>query len=1102
MSKRLCRGWRYVVWAVCGLLLAACGGDPAEPVRRDALYPKIVLQTLPTNGVELAAWTPDDRYIVTAVGQTRSVLIWDVASGHILDRLVLPAEKGQTGMVRRLRAMSVASDGRTVTIDAETAVYRNNLFGPTRILRYELDLQTKAIALVAPPAGMKPQWEGPQIEEAGKALAVVYEGVADDLEREVDEILLPLPASHDGKWQLERLPVAWEDFAEDRPNRGGLLLAATDGSGRTRRLDHPPNVKLADADLSADGRWLAMLDSSGTVLKVFDTEAAEFLADKPFESTFGRLRWLDEDRVLLSAWTVSWDRDPPAGDPAPPPAEPRVTDAVVFDTLTWETEQTIPGRCYLLPAPDGSFFGAGTANCRPSATRGHGGTALEWYDPQAGAWQAFGDIVLDEVSIIDAMAIAPDGSRIVAVVRREASDDIAEQPLTLFLLDAANGAILQQTTLERTGYLERIAFSDDGARVLFSLGHALFAWTLADGKLDDLAFSSLDTSLVATRDGHMAVGGYSDDAISIVDLAARKTLASLDYGNIVTGGYVPGKPVFWAVSDEGGIRMWDTRDWSEMLTTYVFYDQGFMTVTPEGRYDSNIHPYKAQFRWLVPDEPFQSLNSDTFSRDYYTPGVGHKRITCALERNCAEVFAPVRSIADLNRTLPEVRITRVAQLPGDPARAEVVLEITEGVNPEAHNGKTRSGIFDPRLLRNHQLAVSPGSPAAGQRLAIDDWREARRIDAGEGKVVLRRVVTLPTGDAVPPEGILVTAYAFNEDRLKSETAQFVFTPAVAAPPRPRRAFVVAIGIDHYREKRLDLRYAGADAALMQERLGEIPGYETRHLTIATAGAAAPAPAGGRVRYVTRATVLPILALLAGRDRPANLRKLQQQGIDAAMLEAATPDDLVILSYSGHGWADKRGEFYIVPSEASWAEGERTPRPESLLSSLELAAALQAIDAGEMALIIDACHAAASVQDGSFKPGPLGDPGLGQLAFDKGVRILSATQADDVALENAGLGQGLLTYALAREGLAPGFAEADWNADGAMDLREWLDYAVWRLPQLSETVRSGGADGGALSARALVFVDDSGARVRPRIQKPSLFDFNVAGPRTVVREAAR
>ena len=90
-----------------------------------------------------------------------------------------------------------------------------------------------------------------------------------------------------------------------------------------------------------------------------------------------------------------------------------------------------------------------------------------------------------------------------------------------------------------------------------------------------------------------------------------------------------------------------------------------------------------------------------------------------------------------------------------------------------------------------------------------------------------------------------------------------------------------------------------------------------------------------------------------------------------------------------------------------------------------------MQAADIALVIDACHSAASVADGRFKPGPMGDSGLGQLAYDKGIRILAATQADDVALEDARLGQGLLTYALAVDGLGAG--EADLDGDG--DIRD-------------------------------------------------------------------
>ncbi|MFN9632479.1 MAG: hypothetical protein ACK554_03140 [Erythrobacteraceae bacterium] len=143
-----------MIWAACCLLLASCGSDATQPVKRDALYPKVVLQTLPLNGVELAAWTPDDKHLITAVGQTRSVLIWEVATGHIVDRLLLSAKTSASGGVRRLRAMAVSADGRSLTIDAETAPIAEEQYDDPRIERFVVDLMTKEVSVAQAPADL------------------------------------------------------------------------------------------------------------------------------------------------------------------------------------------------------------------------------------------------------------------------------------------------------------------------------------------------------------------------------------------------------------------------------------------------------------------------------------------------------------------------------------------------------------------------------------------------------------------------------------------------------------------------------------------------------------------------------------------------------------------------------------------------------------------------------------------------------------------------------------------------------------------------------------------------------------------------------------
>ncbi|MBW8367845.1 MAG: caspase family protein, partial [Arenimonas sp.] len=315
-------------------------------------------------------------------------------------------------------------------------------------------------------------------------------------------------------------------------------------------------------------------------------------------------------------------------------------------------------------------------------------------------------------------------------------------------------------------------------------------------------------------------------------------------------------------------------------------------------------------------------------------------------------------------------------------------------------------------------------------------------------------------------------------------------------PRPRRAYVLAIGIDDYDTPRFRLNYAAADARLMASQLADIPGYETRRLVLA-----AERDADGRRTRVDRATMSRVLSLLTvDDDRDATLAALRAEGIEAGMLQPATPDDAVIVSFSGHGWANPRGDFYLIPGDGRWPDGSESPDLSTVFATADLVAPFQRMQAGEIALVIDACHSAASVSDGRFKPGPMGDSGLGQLAYDKGIRILAATQADDVALEDARLGQGLLTYALAEDGLGAGHADLDH--DGNIRVDEWLAYSVIRMPTLANDARVGRIAAGAGGTRAITFHDLPADAPARRVQQPALFDFNPQPSALVLREGAR
>jgi hypothetical protein len=113
---------------------------------------------------------------------------------------------------------------------------------------------------------------------------------------------------------------------------------------------------------------------------------------------------------------------------------------------------------------------------------------------------------------------------------------------------------------------------------------------------------------------------------------------------------------------------------------------------------------------------------------------------------------------------------------------------------------------------------------------------------------------------------------------------------------------------------------------------------------------------------------------------------------------------------------------------------------------------------------------------------MGSQGLGQLAYDKRIRILAASQSDQTAGEDARLGQGILSYVLSQEGLIEG--KADWSpVDGRITLGEWLRFAVHEVPNL---------DLAAVPIQNKT-EDPRGFRVdvppKARKQTPAVFDFS-------------
>ncbi|MBY3297654.1 hypothetical protein HFO10_17165 [Rhizobium laguerreae] len=479
-------------------------------------------------------------------------------------------------------------------------------------------------------------------------------------------------------------------------------------------------------------------------------------------------------------------------------------------------------------------------------------------------------------------------------------------------------------------------------------------------------------------------------------------------------------------------------------------------------------------------------------RDYYEPGLLGRLLACheaeASRKNpnaCEEAFKPVRSLVELNRIQPDVRIVSVEAGP-KPDTVLVEIEAAGKIELSQPNGKTSTGVYDVRLFRDGQLVGQWPEPPADGLLADDvpAWRQASQVAAADGKAVRIPPFLVRLAGRDKGKKVAFTAYGFNEDRVKSATAtddSYTVPEDVPVTAMPR-AYVVTVGVNEYEKEGLRLNFAVADAEAIGTALQGIRGYEV--VSVVLASDFERQEGSKRISAVddaTKVNIRAVLDLLAGKGEVDRQRLRQEIGPIIDKLAKATPDDLVVVAFSGHGHTEQ-GRFYLLPSDS----GDDLTKLDELISSEELTAWLREVDAGEMVMIVDACHSASSVPAG-FKPGPMGDRGLGQLAYDKGMRILAATQADDVALESGELGQGLLTYALVREGLkaaVDGKDAADADRDGAVTMKEWLSYAEKRVPSLYQDVLAGKIKKTKDSSPDPDLIEDT---IR-HAQTPALFDF--------------
>jgi hypothetical protein len=598
----------------------------------------------------------------------------------------------------------------------------------------------------------------------------------------------------------------------------------------------------------------------------------------------------------------------------------------------------------------------------------------------------------------------------------------------------------------------------------------------------NVSFSCKDKSLFVLAEGRL------------FRLASNSNTPAAEYkpalGEIKSFSEFTPKDLLLAATSTG-IDIFDKHTTKLLATLIMMKDGPWVVISPDGRFDTQDPESLGSLSWTMSDDRFHPLPIEIFMRDYYEP----KLLPRLLD---GRDLQKVRPLAQLNRAQPEVKLLSVKQ-GSRPDLAEVTVEVSAAEKTFQRNVATvsmRTGVHDLRLFRDGQLIKQWPGPRPGSVIKtgtnltaseLKDWQDATEItlDPTTGRTTLTYMARMPHGKT--GETVQFSAYAFNLDRVKSETATRSYTvPHGLAPIRPR-AYIVSIGVNAYEDPGWDLRFAASDASLIQEALRT---RLARQYEVVPIKLVSDYKLINGVRTVTedratREALKAVLEALSGRETN---RDALAGVVHADKLRKADPDDLVVLSISSHGYTDANGLFYLIPSNSGKTAGQNIRRDllKKWVSSDELAEWLRDVDAGELVMIVDTCHSAATVDSPGFKPGPMGSHGLGQLAYDKGMKILAASQADDVALELGRLKQGLLTYALMQEGLNKG--KANSNRDDRILLDEWLAYGAERVPTLYDEIRAGRFEEIMKKDLSLTAVITGTSLKKNAFQQPQLFDF--------------
>lgn len=673
-----------------------------------------------------------------------------------------------------------------------------------------------------------------------------------------------------------------------------------------------------------------------------------------------------------------------------------------------------------------------------------GGTNRIW-DTQTGMLQS---TLRDSDARMRRPAFSPDGALCVAPM----SDDNSNFNTEAKIEDAKTGAALR--LLKDSEQTEHVAFINNGKAIVgSSRWKSLRIWDVVTGEITATSnVHQMDiTDICVSPDGVLLVSADYSGVIRIwnarseqlnllrtittnsmslsvafapnsstlavttigkvllYDVKSGALVRSLDaHRGIVMGAAFSPNGQRLATCGDGIVKIWDTKQ-GRLLATLISFPpdtetgvEDYLILTPEGYYSGSAAADRyVRFRLgdtLFPGESFQAR--------YYRPDLVQKALRGEDLPPVGDFKGPLPPIAKLGlnssgRRTGDTVIVNLAATDDSAIKSVAYFVNGARVDAKALTVQRRPLTADSRALTADARALTAESrplTKAHPRTAARPLTAESRTIPGAHKTLVRYTVSLP----LPPgeANIRLQAIAFDNDGLQSERDEILFTRE--AKTVTGELLGLCVGVSHYQDARLDLKFADADAKALSQVLGAQRGIYSKAKVSALTNEKATA-------------------------------KNTKVALDA-LIARSTRADTVILSLSGHGWRDDERNFYFAPYEVNRNSIKKTALPWKEITD-RLTKLSQ--KSKRVIVLLDACHSGSAATNEELVKAT--------LSANAGVLIFASSRGREVSLENGDWAHGAFTKALieAIEG------KAAPQGEKSVTMLDLLGYVSRRVKTLTE-----------------------------------------------------